>query len=172
MKEVLLNGFLSPVRLKRAQDTIEKASREGVGGLVLVVNSTGGDVIRTKDLITKLKELESGGLTIASRIELAKSAAALLVLSVGSTRVMHGTGSIHFHRGTLILDANEFDHETGVISEERLAEVQQYDTLLVDILERYGLTKHPKLMSELYGSGWLSLRAETCLRLGLVDRLI
>jgi hypothetical protein len=172
MRQVLLNGYLDSIRLKRAQNKIEKVFREGKGVVVLVVESDGGDVPRTIDFISRLKTLEEKGAKVVLKVKIARSAAALLVLSVGSLRLMDRTGSIHLHRGSLLLEAADFNHETGQISEEILCSVKQYDILLKNILEKYGLAKNERMMAELYGSGWLSLRANTCHRSGLVDRLL
>jgi len=169
MTLVLLNDFIDNNLVQRIKEFIGlQPTREE---FVLVIDSDGGNLSPAMDFVSYMKTLEGVGLHISVHIYNAKSMAAVIALSLGSNRRMSKTGSLELHRGSLTLEASDFDLETGKISSRVLSQFKMYDILLQRILIEYGISKEPKMMAELHGSGWLKLSPEKCLEFGLVQEL-
>ena len=98
----------------------------------------------------------------------AHSAAALLAFALGSWREIAAGTNIGFHLGEVTLPFWKIDRDDRRITEKILKNHRDGETLLRQLMERYGLNE-PKLYTELYRSGWLYLTADECLRRGLVQ---
>src|SRR3989344_53480 len=172
MSVVLLSGHLDEARLCRVQEEIW-------GGLdnscVLVIDSLGGDLQPTVDFVEEMLDSVGVGRTVFSsmRIYNAESAAALISLALpAAVKEMREGAILGVHRGSVILDTSDLDLVNGsVANHATLALLRRHEATLKEALVKRDLSSDPKLMAELYGSNWLHLSAEECLRRGIVTRL-
>lgn len=165
---VLLSGQLNRSRLKQAIDEIDHMAINEQ--YCLVIDSFGGDMKPTVDFVKYLLDTGKQRLTNI-KIYNAESAAALIALSVSVYREMRKDAKLSIHVGSLILEASGFDSEGKILSKETINKFRQYRDCLDQILEECKLSCDKKLMAELYGSNWLRLSPEECLRRGIVQRL-
>ncbi len=173
LNTVLLTGHLTEERLKQAATEInERESRENFS---LIIDSRGGDMKPTIEFVEFLWAASCGPKSpriSGVKIYTAESAAAFIALSIPTYREMQKGSTLGIHRGAVILEASEFDLESGQVSnQETIDRFKQYGTYLSRILEEYDLSSDQKLMSQLYGSNWLRLSAAECLERRIVDRL-
>ena len=172
MHRVILEGIIDAknvARIKTALDVIKNLnffSREKE--IVFCINSVGGYVAPAIDLIDFIKKMELEGFCIHVKITFAKSVAVVVALSVGADTAMKMNTSLHFHRGSLQLEASDFD-ETGQISESIMDQFREYSSLLNEILAKYKILDNPQKKAKLYGSGCLEVSDNECLKLGIIN---
>ena len=168
IKTVLLQGFIddSCKRYVLLQEI------NGKKEIQLIINSGGGLLRPALELIQYFQVLEKSGTRIYVDIHEAKSMAAVIACSIGQKRSMRKSSAIEFHRGSIELEASDFDLETGMITRPSLEAFWRYHTLLEGILSKHQISSNTKLMAQLHGSNWLPLDAESCLRFGLVHEIL
>ena len=171
LNTILLVSLLTDDRLKQAAREIQE--REAPRSFSLIIDSPGGDMKATIDFVVFLWNAGGPESQLISGIKIynADSAAAFIALAIPTYREMRKGATLGIHRGSVILEASEFDADTGVINQETLDRFKQHDAYLKRILDENGLLKDKKLMAELYGSGWLHLSADECLKRGIVKKL-
>ena len=169
MREVLLNRDLDKETISQAKETLESAVIGGDKEIILVINSDGGSIRLSMELLEMLRQAEKNGLVISVQIYKAASMATVIALSVGTNKIISRSGSISFHKATLKLPASDYDLETGLINHSVMVQVRKYNVLLQNILTRYGLSSDKKVMALLHGSGCFSLPAGRCVVLGMGD---
>ena len=169
---VLLKGFLDRESIDEASREISVYLAEGEKELILVIDSDGGNISPAIDFIKDLEKAEKSGILIRVRIYNAKSMAALIAIAVSCReyREVSKEAVIEFHRGTLQLEASDFDLKTGRIHPEILEQFVTYNGILRASLGSK-ISDNQKLMAEFYASNWLRLSAEKCLELGLADKI-
>lgn len=172
LNTVLLTGHLTEERLGQAISEIKE--REPPRNFSLIIDSKGGDMNPTIGFINFLWSSCGPNAELISGIKIynADSAAALIALSVPAYREMRKGAELGIHRGSVILEASEFDLEGGKVSnQETIDRFKCHEVCLKRILDKCGLSSDQKLMAELYGSNWLRLSADECLKRGLVKLL-
>ena len=170
---VLLKGSLNREKINEAIRDISRCLMVGHQEVILVMDSDGGNISPAINFIEYIEKAESHGLsTLRVRIYNAKSMAALIAVAVTlpEYREISRETILEFHRGTLQLEAPDFDHKTGQISPEILEQFVTYNDILRASLGSK-ISDNQKLMAEFYASNWLKLSAERCLELGLVGKI-
>ena len=169
---VLLKGYLDSFKINKAREEISTLKRPMVrerDELTLIIDSDGGNIAPALEFIEFLGTIRSRA-EITSRVYNAKSMAAVVAFTADNIE-MDKDGTIDIHRGSLQLEASDFDLGTGQISENALLQFRKYDEILKQILEKYGICQSQKLMAELYGSNWLKLDADKCREHCLVNKI-
>ena len=170
LNTVLLSGHLTEERLKQAKKEIQE--RKPPRQFSFIVDSTGGDMKPTLGFVEFLWDSGESGNLSGVKIYNAESAAAFISLSFPTYREMRKGAELGIHRGAVVLEASEFDLEGGKVSNtETIERFKKHDIHLKRILDQCGLSADSKLMAELYGSNWLHLSAEECLKRDIVKRL-
>ena len=170
---VLLKGFLDREKIYAAVRDISLCLTMGEQEVILVIDSDGGNISPAVDFISFMEKSEKHGLSrLGVKIYNAKSMAALIAIAVTlpEYREMSEKTILEFHRGTLQLEASDFDLKTGQISPEILEQFVTYNDILRASLGSR-ISDNQKLMAEFYASNWLRLSAERCLELGLVGKI-
>ena len=169
---VLLKGYLDNFKINRCREEISTLIRPIVterDELTIIIDSDGGNLAPALEFIEFLGTIRSRA-EITSRVYNAKSMAAIVAFTADNVE-MDKYATIDIHRGSLELEASDFDLGTGQISESVLLQFRKYDEILKQILEKYGICQNPKLMAELYGSNWLKLDADKCREHCLVNKI-
>lgn len=168
---VLLSRHLNEERLSQAREEIR--ALEPKSEFSLVIDSEGGDMkpaLDFVDFLWNIRGLYLGGVKIYN----AESAAAFIALAAGTYTEMRKGAILSIHRGSVILEAADFDFESGkVVNRETIERFKKHERYLKQILESEDLklTSDKKAMAKLHGSGWLRLTAEECLERRIVKRL-
>lgn len=172
MTEVMIRGQLNRKLLDEVYARIDRAFVRGEENFTITINSPGGRTLPTLAFIERINSLESHGATFFVRILEAKSAACVLALSIGTKRQMASSSGISFHVGKV----DPVIHTLGPSRREVEALVQRnlrgYTEKLTQVLEKFGVSKNPKMMETLHRTGWLKLSAEACLNLGIVSEIV
>ena len=174
MNSVLLSGPIDRERANIVLNDLKMTMKEGVREITLEIDSDGGETSATLDMISKINAWqEYWGVNLVVLIKNAKSSAALLALSVGSSKKIEKFAEITLHRGELHLQASDFDRETGVITNPEVMKIfDAYTAELGKVLSKYGLSQNKRIMAVLYATDWLVLTDESCLHLGIVSEIV
>ena len=172
LNTVLLSGHLTEEKLKLVAQEIKE--REPPRQFSLIIDSQGGDMKPTLDFVEFLWKNGGSDNHFLSGVKIynAESAAAFIALAVPIYREMRISAVLGIHRGSVILEASDFNLQNGQVeNQETLNRFEKYSTYLKCALDQGNLSSDPKLMAELYGSNWLRLSAEECLKRGIVQKL-
>jgi hypothetical protein len=164
---VLLRGWLSKESLTKSFIEVENLTtlkrRKRVS---LIIESCEGDAEAAVDFIRRCKEQN---LEYLIKIYEAKSAAALIAISLGDYREMWSKAELALHRPEFRLSPTQISPD-GKVDESVLKSFKRYDDLLVQSLKAVGLDrKH--LTSKLYATDWLRLSSAECVAWGVVQVL-
>lgn len=168
LNSVLLSGRLTEKRLCQAVREIQNITNGSDHSFNLVIDSDGGDMKPTIDFVEFLWATRHSP---AMKIYRAESAAAFIALAVKGQKELQKDASLDIHRGALWIEATEVDLKTGKLNDEMLSRLQQYEVYLKQVLRDVDLLSDSKAMADLYGSGWLRLSADECLKRGIVQEL-
>lgn len=170
MHAILLDGYLTAKRLAEVSREIDHYFNEPRGGplaLTLVLNSQGGETSATRELVTRLAESDC---SLSAKIYRAESAAAFIALSA-ETREMIQNGIFRIDLGGQYIDSNMLVTPERV-SDQIVAEAKQWRAAVFALLKKRGFPQNGELMTRLLARNELTLTAEECLKLGIVQRII
>ena len=170
METVLLSGVLNREVVEKAKNEIDYAAQKTTE-INLIVKSNGGHVVPVIDLINTLNDLRNRNLKFSVKIYEAQSMAAVLALSIRCHRSMSQDTTIGLHRGSLQLEATDFDLETGQISDEILDSFRKYSKHFEKILKEYGISNNKSLITVLYATNWIQLTPAQCLGFSIISEL-
>jgi len=166
---VLLCGHLTKKRLDFAWREVESyLSAEHVPKeITLVINSDGwGDYFW--GFIDKMNALTD--VTFSAKVYTAKSAAALVALAA-NRREIEEHGLIEIHLGSVTLESNEVNSQ-GKVSGRITEQLRKGRERTFALMEKCGIPKEGPHMDQLLAQNWLTLNAEACSQLGIVERVV
>ncbi|GEM_PF-2573498 len=170
---ILLQGYLTTEKLREAaremaryRQLYENDSNEPRGELSLVIASEGAVATEALALSDDMKSL----FFTTAKIYRAESAAALIALAA-EKREMVRNGIF-----TISLGMAEVDSGTLItpekVSDQVIEQAKQFRNKVFERLEHLGFPKTGPLMNKLLTQNQLSLTADECLKLGVVERII
>lgn len=180
LNSVLLSGRLTEKRLCQATREIQNIASGFDRSFNLVIDSDGGDMKPTIEFVEFLWTLTGAYEKRSARKKLdppvvkiyhAESAAAFIALAVKARKEMQKGSTLDLHRGALWIEATEIDLDSGKLNDDTLGRLKQYEAYLKQALGENELLSDSKAMADLYGSGWLRLSADECLKRGIVQEL-
>lgn len=166
VNSILLRGWLSKESIVMSAAELTALKLAGQNKADLVIDSTEGDAEAAVAFVEFCREIR---LDLSIKIYEAKSAAALIAISIDSYREMSRDKELGLHRPDFRVSPTQVDQD-GKIDKPILEKFKQYDTMLLASMKRVGLGDSA-FTTPLHATDWLCLPAEVCLRLGIVHRL-
>lgn len=163
---VLLCGPITDELLDRAWSEIEYYTRS-TPDIVLVINSQGGNGMKALEFIDKIS---SAGINISAKIYQAASAAALIALSAKNREIV-ANGLFVIHLGSVEVESCDID-ENGQVPKNYKDAADKLKSETLMLAKRAGLPMPSHYLDKLLAHNRLTLTAEECLKLGLVERVI
>jgi len=168
---VLICGALDEASLKRAEGELFGSVAAGARELTLVIDSGGGLCAFGLEFIEALRLCEAEGVEISARIYDALSMAALIALAVHGPRVLASDGRLGFHRSRILVNAYDFDSDSGLLCERLRDQTDKYANHLNKVLAQYGFADDTEMMTTLRETNWLTFGAPAALKYGMVREI-
>lgn len=135
--------------------------------ITFVINSSGGETAPARELIELATRYRCG---LSAKIYRAESAAAFIALSAEQREIVRD-GSFRIDLGGTYIPSNM------LLTKERIPpstidEARVWRAAVFSLLEKRGFPQQGKLMARLLARNELSLTAEECLEIGLVQTII
>lgn len=136
----------------------------------LVIDSPGGNSFKTLEFLDFLQGIAKSHKLFA-KIYRAGSSAALIALCA-ERRDIAKDGHLTIHMPVIDeLSASQLDNE-GRVPKETLATIKQIRRKTFEFMKSAGIPKEGEHIDYLLGNESVTFDAETCLRLGIVERVI
>lgn len=164
---ILLRGPVTEDSLARVWREIEYYKRRDESDIVLVIDSEGGNGTKAIEFIEKVKNF---GVNIAAKIYHAESAAALIALSVNK-RDMVANGLLVIHLGSVQVESCDINYDC-VIPPRFKVMTDEIRRTALGFLDEIGALKPSPYVDKLLATNRLTLTADECLKLGIVERIV
>lgn len=166
---VLLRGPLTKSKLENAWREVvvyQEPAKGGPQSITLVIASEGGGH-RAFEFVRKMAK---SGIVFSTKIYQAKSGAALIAMAA-KRREMERGGVFEIHMGSATIESNEINAE-GKVSDRILSFLEDGREKTLSLMVQCGFQETGPHMDTLFAQNRLTLTAEECLRLGIVERII
>lgn len=169
---ILLSGELTPERIREIQRETERYRDLCYPGeeIHLVIDSPGGNSLKTLELLEHLQAVAENH-TLFAKIYRAGSSAALVAFCA-QHRDITKDGHLTIHLPVITdMSMSRLDCE-GRVPKETLTIAEQIRLKTFELMKRAGIPVEGAHIDHLLGNESVTFDAETCLRFGIVERII
>ena len=164
---ILLRGTITEDSLGHVWREIEYHKGRDESDIVLIIDSHGGNGTKAIEFIEKVKDF---GVTISAKIYHAESAAALIALSANKRDIVVD-GWLVIHLGSVTVESCDIGYDC-VIPRHFKVMTDEIRKMALGLLDEIGALKPSSYVDKLLATNRLTLTAEQCLELGIVDRIV
>lgn len=169
---VLVSGELTPERLDELRREMEQYRDLCFPGeeMHLVIDSPGGNSLKALEFLGYLEDIARSR-ALHAKIYRAGSAAALIALCARHREIVK-SGHLTIHLPVITdLSMSKLDEE-GKVPEDTLETARKIRKATFELMKRAGIPEEGEHIDHLLGNESVTFDAETCLKFGIVERVI